>query len=306
MGPVTPSVNGSVSIESDYIGRTVGGSISADLADKMVTPYVGYAFGFDILGRADTPFDTFSRDIYKHTFSVGSSFIFNAESLAVVAATIQLEDGDTSKPYRKVPLFDAGVVDSLPRGAEPALVAAARSQEAPPEQLPDSRQRYGVLFRYAYRFDTATIRASERLYTDSWEQMASTTDVRFLWDFYSAEGGDGVGDEGYPQLRFTPHARFHIQGPVSFWRRAYVVVPGLVVVDEELRGQFDHPIFRTGDRELGPLLSVSVGTGIRAGLTPLIALGVQVEGIYTQYLDHLYLFDRLGLFTASTMELTFN
>ncbi len=295
LGPVTPSIHGAVSVESDYIGRTVGASVSADLADKMITPYVGYSFGFDILGRADTDFDVFSRDIYTHTITAGTSLIFDAETIGVVGATVAIEDGDTSKPYRFVPMFQPGVVDGLPRGADRDLVAAAREPESPPEQLPDHRQRYALLFRFAHRFETATLRADERLYIDSWGQMASTTDARFLWDFWSSEGEGG--DEGFPQLRLTPHLRFHIQGPTQFWRRAYVVVPAIEASD--------YPIYRTGDRELGPLFAATAGAGLRAGLTPVISLGVQLEGIYTHFLDHLYIYDRWGLFTASTLELAF-
>ena len=43
-----------------------------------------------------------------------------------------------------------------------------------------------------------------------------------------------------------------------------------------------------------------------AQLTEVIGLAVQVEGIYTQFLDHLYIVDRWGLFTASTLDLTFD
>jgi len=293
LGPVTPAISGSISMESDYIGRTIGGSVSTDLADKMITPYAGYAFSLDLLGRADTEFDVFSRDIYKHTLSFGSSIIFDASTLGVVAGTIVVEDGDTSKPYRYVAMFDPDQVDTLPRGATPELVSRLRNS-APPDQLPTTRQRYALLLRGAHRFDEATLRGSERLYIDSWGQMASSTDVRFLWDFWAAESEGS--DIGYPQLRLTPHARFHIQGPVDFWRRAYVgVFPGVDAAD--------YPVFRTGDRELGPLFGVTAGSGIRVGLTEVLALSFQAEGIYTQFLDHLYIFDRWGLFTASTLEI---
>jgi hypothetical protein len=123
--------------------------------------------------------------------------------------------------------------------------------------------------------------------------MASSTDMRFLWDFYGAAAeGD---EEAFPQLRLSPHTRFHIQGPVDFWRRAYVVVP--------TAAGSDLPVLRTGDRELGPVFAVTLGSGLRVGVNDVLSLGVQIEGIYTQFLDHLYIFDRWGLFTASTLEL---
>jgi hypothetical protein len=296
VGPVTPSLHGAVSVESDYIGRTVGASITGDFADKMISPYIGYSLGFDILGRADTEFEVFSRDIFTHDISVGTSLVFNATTIGVIAATIEIVDGDTSKPYRHVAMFSEGVVDALPRAATPDLVAAARLDMMPLEQLPDDRQRYALLFRGAHRFETATLRGDERLYVDSWGQMASTTDLRILWDFYTPEGKDG-GD-AFPQMRLTPHARFHIQGPVDFWQRAYVAVP--------TQNGFQIPALRTADRELGPLFSVTAGLGLRAAVTSELALAVQAEGLYTQFGDHLYIYDRFGLFTASTMELEFD
>ena len=296
IGPVTPSVNGSVSIEPDYIGRTAGALVSVELAEKMVTPYVGYTLGFDILGRRGTPFEVFHRDIYNHVISAGTEVVFTGSTIGVVALTANFEDGNTSKPYRHVPFFATTVVDDIPKGASPELVAAAREQPAPLERLPDTRQRYAALARIAHRLETVTLRGSERFYVDSWGQMASSTDVRAYWDFWSAEEADGT--PGYPALAMSPHVRFHIQGPVDFWQRAYVATPTLT--------GYVYPKYFTGDRELGPLFTVTFGNGVKAQLTEVVALALQVEGLYTQFLDHLYIVDRWGLFTASTLELTFD
>jgi hypothetical protein len=288
VGPVTVGLNGGFSIEPDYVGRTVGGSVTVDVWERMLSPYVSYNFGFDIIGRADTEFDIFSRDVRRHTIGSGLSFVLTSSTLAVLAGTFEILDGDYSKPYRHVATFLPEAVDDLPRGATPQLVSSVRLDYMPLEQLPDERLRWAVLVRVSQRFDTATLRADERLYMDSWGQMASTTDARFLWDFYTA-------DDGHPALRAGPHARFHIQGPVDFWQRAYAATPTPT--------GFEGPAFRTGDRELGPLFSATGGLGLRAGLTEALSLGIEANGIYTQFLDHLYIFDRVGVFTASTMEL---
>ena len=157
-------------------------------------------------------------------------------------------------------------------------------------------RRYAALARIAHRLETVTLRGSERFYVDSWGQMASSTDVRAYWDFWSAEEADGT--PGYPALAMSPHVRFHIQGPVDFWQRAYVATPTLT--------GYVYPKYFTGDRELGPLFTVTFGNGVKAQLTEVVALALQVEGLYTQFLDHLYIVDRWGLFTASTLELTFD
>ena len=81
IGPVKAGLSGSVSWESDYLGRTVGANASMDVADKMATPYLGYAFSFDMLGRARTPYSIFHRDIYRHTINAGSSIVCDAPSV---------------------------------------------------------------------------------------------------------------------------------------------------------------------------------------------------------------------------------
>lgn len=294
-GLVTLGLSASVSIESDYIGRTFGGNLSADVLNKMVTPYIGYSAGIDTIGRADTDWDVFSRPFRRHNISAGASIIFSPMTVGVAAFTLQVEDGDQSKPYRHVAMFPTEAVDDLPRAAAKELTSAVRLPIMPLEQLPLERYRYAVLLRAMHRFDSATLRASERFYMDSWGQIASSTDARFMWDFFSVKDEDGT--ESFPQLSFNPHVRFHIQGPTDFWRRAYVATPGVA--------GYELPAYRTADRELGPLLAVTGGLGVGAKLSEMFVLGVQAEGIYTQFLDHLYLYDRFGLFTSSTLEILF-
>jgi hypothetical protein len=286
LGLVTAGVSGSVSAEPDYIGRGLGGSLRADLFDKMVSPVVSYGFGSDTLGRADTSFDVFSRNLTRHSVNAGSSIVFSASTLAAVVGTFQYEKGDSSKPYRYVPMFDPEVIKTseIPLGAAPGLVHAARLEAMPPEQLPLKRLRYGALIRGIHRFDLgATLRLSERLYMDSWGQQASTTDLRFLWT---------INDT----FTLGPHTRFHLQGPVDFWRRAYAAPRNTL-------GTGDPPKYRTTDRELGPLWAVAGGTSLRMRLSEVFSASVYAEGVYTRFQDHLYLFDRMGLFTATAVEM---
>jgi hypothetical protein len=286
IGLATVGVSGAFSVEPDYIGRGVGGSLRADLFDKMVSPIVSYSYGRDIIGRADTPFEIFSREVRRHTANAGGSVIFSASTLAALIGTFQYENGDSSKPYRHVPMFDPEVVqtDEIPLGAAPALVAAARLEAYPLEQLPIKRYRYAALLRGIHRFDLgATLRVSERLYMDSWGQRASTSSLRLFVDLSDS-------------FRIGPHARFHLQGPVEFWRRAYRAPRNAL-------GTYDIPKYRTTDRELGPLWAVSAGSSLRFQLSEVFSASVYAEGIYTRFKDHLYLYDRIGLFTASTVEM---
>ncbi len=130
-------------------------------------------------------------------------------TILVFGATAELESGDTSKPYRHLPMFSESIAPQIPRGAVRSLVGSVRLPVAPFEQLPDNRQRFALLGRWAHRFESSTLRADERFYIDSWGLKASTTDARYLVDLSKA-------------VRVGPHARFNIQGPVDFWQRAYV------------------------------------------------------------------------------------
>ena len=282
IGPAKVGVDGGISAESDYLARSVGVSASADLVDKRVTPTIAYGFGYDTIGRAATPYDVFSNDLMRHEVNLGVSGILDPSTVVVGAFTALFELGDQSKPYRYIPMFAPEVAAQMPRGAVPALVSQVRQDYMPLEKLPLSRSRFALSGRYIRRFETATIRADERLYIDSWGLKASTTDGRFLMDITK-------------ELRVGPHVRFHIQGPADFWKRAYsaTLTPG----------GFQLPTFWAGDRELGPLVSATVGGTVRYQLLPeLLAVTLEAQGIYTQFLDHIYVFDRVGGFAAATIE----
>ena len=282
IGPAKVGVDGGISAESDYLARSVGVRASADLVDKRVTPTIAYGFGYDTIGRAATPYDVFSNDLMRHEVNLGVSGILDPSTVVVGAFTALFELGDQSKPYRYIPMFAPEVAAQMPRGAVPALVSQVRQDYMPLEKLPLSRSRFALSGRYIRRFETATIRADERLYIDSWGLKASTTDGRFLMDITK-------------ELRVGPHVRFHIQGPADFWKRAYsaTLTPG----------GFQLPTFWAGDRELGPLVSATVGGTVRYQLLPeLLAVTLEAQGIYTQFLDHIYVFDRVGGFAAATIE----
>ena len=282
IGAARIGIDGSVSVEPDYIGRGVGASVSADLYNKQITPTLSYHLGFDILGRSGTPFSVFSRDIFTHTFDLGSSFVLSPNTIAVFGGTVAYLDGDTSKPYRHIPMFSAAVAPLLPRGATPDLVSSYREQPAPLEQVPTSRARFAALGRLAHRFEHGTVRADERLYADNWGLKSTTTDLRYLHDVSKA-------------LRLGPHLRFNAQNGVDFWKRAYVATP--------TSQGFILPEYRTLDRELSPLFSVTAGGNVRWQLTELFAINVVAEAGYTQFLDAIYVYDRWGFFSATTLEL---
>jgi hypothetical protein len=91
--------------------------------------------------------------------------------------------------------------------------------------------------------------------------------------------------------------RFHAQLPVTFWQRAYTLGPN-----------FDFPAIRTGDRELGPLVNLTGGARLRIRLGPSAnpeawVLGFDLGVTTTQYLDDLYVKQRLSALGATSLEL---
>lgn len=281
IGAVRLGASAGVSYENDYTGRSAGALISADVADKRLTPALAYTFGFDTITMANTDPDVFEHELMTHTVDASLSGVLNTTTVLIGGGTFVAELGDQSKPYRHVPMFPEGLVDSVPRGATEDAVSEKRLPFEPGEQLPDERFRGAVAIGLRHRFETATLRLDERGYMDSWGLVASTTEGRFLFDATET-------------TRVGPHLRAHVQSGVGFWERAYTASSATFPLTL--------PEYRTGDKELGPLFGVTVGGSVRQKVNDVLAFGFAVDGIYTQYLDHIYVFDRWGLFTASTME----
>jgi hypothetical protein len=123
----------------------------------------------------------------------------------------------------------------------------------------------------------------ERGYSDTWGLLASSTDARFLLDLGR-------------RFMVGPHARFHVQRPVTFWKRAYVSGPG-----------WDFPLYRTGDRELGPLWTATGGFSfawrIGGAANPNSwTIAVNGDGMYTSFLDDLYILNRTGGLASLALE----
>ncbi|MGO8993552.1 MAG: DUF3570 domain-containing protein [Polyangiaceae bacterium] len=265
------SLSGAVSDEPDYLSWAAGIMLSQELLEKNLTLFAGYDHVGDTAGRTGTPFSVFSHTIQTDGIKAGLTLLLDRATVATALADARFVNGDSSDPYRYVPLFAPGTY--VPLGASIDTVNATRLSERVLEQVPLSRNRYALTLRVAHRFHASTVRLEERLYDDTWGLVAQTADARWLVD---------VGD----RIEVGPHARLHDQSAVDFWQRAY-----------ELRSGFDFPAYRTGDRALGPLMTVTGGASLRVGIGPARApmkwtLGLEIEAAYTRFLDDLYLTDR--------------
>ena len=275
-GDATINLGGSASVESDYIagGASLGASIG--FRQKTITPSLTYTFGYNQAGRRGTPYDVYERIFYTNALQLGIELVLDKSTILVPTFMGELDFGDSAKPYRYVPMFAPGTV--IAPGASIAEVNAKRTDVMLEERLPQARQRYAVSALLAHRFTDVTLRLDERLYIDSWGLKASTTDFMLPIDAGKV-------------FRFWPHLRFHAQTGVDFWQLAYTVkeVPGGIVATS----------LRTADRELGPLLGATFGGGFSIG-SDTVQVGLSADAIYSVFLDHLYLSDRIaGLGTTT-------
>jgi hypothetical protein len=285
-GELGGSARASISSEPDYLAYAFGGTLTRDFDDKNLVAIVGYGYGHDTIGRVGTPFAVFSRDLEHHALSGGLTALVDRSTVFALAADMTLERGDPSKPYRYIPLFRPDVAPSIPAGASLQLVTRLRVPERVLEQLPLSRDRIALTARLNHRFARATARLEARLYDDSWSIKAVSSDGRYLADVAR-------------RWSLGPHVRYHVQSAASFWRLAY-----------ESRDGGDLPALRTGNRELGPLLSVTAGGSVRWAIGPAHAidawvLGAHVDTTYTAFFDDLYITRRVATVGVLTAEASF-
>jgi hypothetical protein len=291
IGVVGLNLNGNVSSEPDYLSRTIGGSTSAELNDKLITPRFGYNFSSDRIGIRNTPFAQFERNLTTHEFEGGITFVMSPTTLLVTGVTAQFEIGENSKLYRYVPMFAPDIAPRVSPGESIDAVNANRLSVRSRDFLPHPRDRFSIGARVNHRFANGTLRVEERFYDDSWGIKASTTDGKYLHD---------LGDH----LRVWPHLRYHVQSGASFYKLAY---PAAIEADGIPLQVFT---YRTGDRELSPMMTVTAGGGARIALTTekasvQYAIIVSGEVMYSRYFKSLYITARTGVYGTLGFEAEF-
>lgn len=282
---VSVTASGGVSHEPDYLSLSGGLVLTIELLDKNLTPFLGARYGHDDVGRTGLP-QAHWELLQRGGVQAGATFVLSRFVVASVQVDADFERGYLDKPYRYVPLFAPGSGQRLPAGAPPTLVDELRLDERPIDRVPSARDRYALTGRVAGRVGRATLRLDQRLYTDSWGLWASTTDARVMVD------------AGRRWLLW-PHLRFHSQSSASFWERTYEAI-------EQPDGSLALPRYRTGDREISRLDTVTGGLGLKLRLTQSVHspwfVWCQLDAAYTHFLDALYITERWSLFSALGMS----
>jgi hypothetical protein len=276
----------SYSTEADYVSRAGTLGVLGDFFEKRATVRASWMYANDTISRGGTPPSVFSNTLQTHEGTASLSLVLSPTSLLVAGLTAGFERGDQSKPYRLIPMFADGV--EVGKGASPDEVNAKRLPVRPYEQLPLDRDRYALGLRLAQRFKTATLRLEERLYDDTWEIRASSTDARWLQD---------VGT----RFTFGPHVRFHAQTGADFYQRIY---------HAELTPLVAVPVFRTTDRELGPMWAVTGGASFwwhvsAEHASPAFTIYFSGDALSSHYLNSLYVTERLAGYGTIGVEAQF-
>lgn len=286
-GPIGVQVDTDLSSEPDYLSAGAGIALTADLKEKLITPSLGYNYLHDTIGRSTTPFSVFHHNLDVSEFEAGTTFVMSPSSILLLSSTLALERGDQSKPYRYVPMFGPSAAPTVHAGAPIGFVNDVRLSVRPLEQLPLSRNRYAVGARFIQAFGSATMRVEQRFYADSWQQTASTTDLRALVDASA-------------WLRLWVHGRFNVQGAANFYKLAY----GARV--DGGTGRLEVPAFRTDDRELSRLVTVTGGPGflVNLGSGGKVRYGVsaQADVMWTRYFEALFITRRTAVYGTLGLE----
>ena len=286
--PLTIGAVAVISREPDYLSVTGGATLSIDLLEKNVTPYFAFSREQDSIGRTDLQHD-YWRSKHVTNAQAGITLVLGRATIGSLQMDGSFERGYLAKPYRYVPLFAPGQGASVGPGASIDQVNRLRLNFRPIEQLPSARDRYALSGHLAHRGTDTTLRLDERLYADSWGLLAATSELRYIIDLSR-------------RLEAWPHLRHHIQGQVNFWQRAYEAIPGP-------DGALGVPVFRTGDRELGPLQIIVLGAGARLKLAD--SPGSQFDLIWevdvgrTGFTDQLYISERRMIYSTLAVEATF-
>jgi hypothetical protein len=276
------SAEASISSEPDYLSYAGGGTLTHDLDERNLSLILGYGYGFDRIGREGTPFSVFSHSFNHHGFSFGFTKVIDRSTTLALTGDLKLEVGEQSKPYRYIPLFSAENAPSVPVGASLAEVNQLRGAASVIEALPLSRQRYALTARLAHHFREAVGRLESRIYDDSWAVKGFMSDGHLLFSVA-------------PRWTLGPHLRYYVQSASSFWKLAYVGDATSV------------PTYRTGDRELGPLMNLTAGGSARWAIGPKSRmdawiLGLSFDATYTGFFDDLYITHRTSALASLSIE----
>ncbi len=152
------------SSENDYEANTVYFSVSQEFFGGMSTITMGYANGWDEIGKVGN--DTFSEEADRRNYQLGLSQVLSRNSLVGIDLEVVTDEGYLQNPYRQNRYLD------------PDDPTAYLYQ---PERYPETRTSTSVAARALYYLPyRASIRGEYRYFTDSWGIEAHTVELAYV------------------------------------------------------------------------------------------------------------------------------
>ena len=152
------------STENDYEANTVYFSLSQEFFGGMSTVTMGYASGWDEVGRVGN--DSFSEEADRRNYQLGLSQVVTRNSLVGLDLEVVTDEGFLQNPYRQNRYLDPN--DST---------AFLYQPERYPETRPSTSVAARALYYLPYR---ASIRAEYRYFSDTWGISAHTIELGYV------------------------------------------------------------------------------------------------------------------------------
>lgn len=284
MGRWLPGASYRYSHEPDYVSHAAAITGQVELGTPDSVAAGRYELTLDRIGRTGTPADVFSERLVIHSGELSLTQTLGRNTLVRGVYSLVAANGYMEKPYRSVPLFAMGTEAALAgQGIELGLgnFDQFRLPERPGEQVPDQRYRHALAvrgLRFLRRIDSS-VRLDYRLYTDSWGLWAHTVEA-------------GLARQLSSRWLLSGWTRFHLQTAADFWRRTYEVESGQI------------PSLRTADRSLSGMWQSY--SAVRGEFTATsVHAYLEVAGMYSRYLEFLYLDQRTALIVQGGGRWTF-
>ena len=152
------------SSENDYEANTVYFSLSQEFFGGMSTVTMGYASGWDEVGRVGN--DSFSEEADRRNYQLGLSQVVTRNSLVGLDLEVVTDEGFLQNPYRQNRYID-------PNDSTAFLYQ--------PERYPETRTSTSVAMRALYYLPyRASIRGEYRYFSDTWGINAHTVELGYV------------------------------------------------------------------------------------------------------------------------------
>ena len=226
-GKSTYSIGYVNSTESDYIAKTVYGSVSHDMFGDLTTISMSYSMGKNDVFRNVKIDDvkqndpTFAEHMDSRNFSVGVSQIITKNMIVSSQYEVVTDEGFLRSPYRSVRFF----IDPFTQGREDEAYPNTRTSNAA-----SIRAKYFLPYR-------AAIDGMYRFYTDTWGVIGHTGELGYVHPIDSAFLGGQWILEG--------RVRYYTQTAADFY--------------QDIFPRADFSNFMARDKELATYSAITAG-----------------------------------------------